>query len=115
MNLTGKSKQDFEAWFPVGTATDCVNTLLQKEVAITLHVFYQMPLSMQFGVVQEWADSVGIRVDITVFYDQMLNYTRGYELKVNDTCYYYDGDVFETRKSAQIAAISKLNEIYNEQ
>ena len=110
MNLTGKCKQDFEAWF----SREFYAPTIPNMTAMSVWEFYKFPLSMKFGVIQEWADSVGVRIDITVFYDQMLNYTRGYELKMNNTCYYSDGDVFEARESAQLAAIEKLNEIYNE-
>ena len=115
MTLTGKAKEEFEKWF--------ANELERTEQKLTelgrVHVvdeFYtRITESMQWGVYQDWADSLGHRLDVTVFYDQMLGYVRGYEVKVNDKDIYRGGDVFETREEARDAAVEKLNELINDQ
>jgi hypothetical protein len=109
--MKGKAKEQFEEWYnenyefvemPSIDDSFCINT------------FYELPEAMQWGVYQDFADSIGVRITIAVFYDQMLKYTRGYELRVNDELVFDSGDVFETRQEARNAAIEKLNELINQ-
>lgn len=104
MKLTGKAKELFEKWF---------NTHHVYE-HLCLATFQELPASMQYGVYQDWADSLGIRLDVTVCYDNMLHYIRGFEVKVNEEELFQSNDVFETRQEARNAAIDKLNELINQ-
>jgi hypothetical protein len=101
--LTGKAKEDFEKW-------------LHKENQIKFDNFYtvynieffkELPFSMQYGVIVDWFDSVGIEIHIkpiAVGYEFILKYE-----KKN-----VDWWVFEkTRNEARIKAIEKACEIYN--
>ena len=104
MNLTGKCKKDFEEWFNKGVAdkTSYGTYLLGR--------FYGLHLSMQFGVIQEFADSVGYDMitEASILQDKywFTIYKQGND-NINDS-------YFDTRKEAQQAAIAKFNEIYNE-
>jgi len=106
MKLTGKAKAKFEEWYN----SDGVPMTYPH-----FDDFCMLPEAAQWGVIQDWADSIGVRIDIVVFYDRMLGYVRGYEVKVNDDNIFNNGDVFETRQEARNAAIEKLNELINEQ
>ena len=113
MILTGKCKQDFEEWFNKGV-TDKLSygTYL-------LGRFYGVPLSMQFGVIQEFADSVKICVTVQPIDD--WNWW-GFDVILEDSMspffVAFDsviiGKEYASRQEAQEAAIAKFNEIYNE-
>ena len=103
MNLTGKCKQDFEAWFNKGVTDNSYGTYL-------LGRFYGLPISMQFGVIQDFADSVGI--DVYVF--RIDHSTCCFTIyQFNNDHDPFSGN-FQTRQESQQAAIAKFNEIYNE-
>lgn len=105
MKLSGNCKKQFEKWY----YEKMIYSKWWSE-----DTFYSLPESMQWGVYQDFADSIGVRIDIVVFYDRMLGYVRGYEVKVNDMDIFKNGDCFETRQEARNAAIEKLNEIINQ-
>jgi hypothetical protein len=102
MNLTGKCKQDFEAWY-IGSDSPNYYTHLVN--------FYGLHTSMQFGVIQEWADSVGIDVSV---YRAVYSIGFHYMITAKIRCNKSDASL-PIRESAQLAAIEKLNEIYNGQ
>jgi hypothetical protein len=105
MNLTGKCKQDFEAWF----SKEFYASASPNKVAMSVNEFYNLPLSMQFGVIQEWADSVGIDV---IVYRAVYSIGFHYMITAKIRCNKSDASL-PIRESAQLAAIEKLNEIYN--
>ncbi len=75
MKLTGIAKEQFEKWF---------NThKVYKHLCLA--TFKELPEAMQFGVIQDWADSEDL-----------------------ESC-----AGFPTRQEARNAAIEKLNEIIN--
>jgi hypothetical protein len=94
MKLTGQTKIDFENWY------------LSSEVPVLYpHIvnFYGLPDALQWGVVQDFADSVGYYFDI--------------EKRFNEDGYVCFGNHnFEketnTRQEARNAAIEKFNDIY---
>lgn len=101
MKLTGKSKREFEKWY----------NELDISIEIPIAVF-QMGIteSMQFGVYQDFFDSVDLSVcaegDAThgfcaTVYSALINKLVWCE---------YD---FKTRQLARAASVDKANEIYN--
>lgn len=108
--LTGKCKQDFEAWLD-GQTFPLVKGELTAYDWNDVFDLEHMPVSMQFGVIQEWADSVGINVNVykAVYYKYGFHYAVGRRVKGSRSY-----APLPNRESAQLAAIEKLNEIYNE-
>lgn len=103
MKLTGKAKEKFAIWF-----TKWYNP---TEKGYSLETFYVLPESMQWGVIQDWADSMGyilgLVVDISSF-----NW-RGVAYSLDKSPNYTTWK--KTRQEARNAAIEKLNEIINKQ
>jgi len=64
--LEGKAILMFEEWFKV---THPRFDLLSDWESIG---FYSLPPSMQFGVIQDWADSVGVEIGCYRGVDQWL-------------------------------------------
>jgi len=93
MRLTGKAKEQFEEWF---------NTHHVYEHS-GLAKFEYLPESMQWGVYQDWADSIDIWIEV-------------YPIGNNLFCWSISnyGNTKTTRQEARNAAIDKLNEIVNE-
>lgn len=100
MKLTGKAKEKFENY------TDSIEEFgyhFDK-----YEHFLELPQAMQWGVYQDWADSLG--------YDMIT------EANTEQTLYWFTiygqefiSDVmFETRQEARNAAIEKLNYLINE-
>lgn len=118
MKLTGKCKQDFEVW---------INDQTFPQVKGEETEVDQLPVSMQFGIIQEFADSVGYRIeaasDTLLDIDSPLFVCKITTVKLEDVSYYpfkrykykdiYSCGGFNPRKEAQQAAIEKFNEIYN--
>lgn len=117
MKLTGKAKARFESWY----LSDSVPNTYPHIVNL-----YGLPDSLQWGVVQDWADSIGYRADVlseTVLEIGTLHgftisklqkksvphypYTRTFYDKL-DSVFGYVG-----YEEARNAAIEKLNEIIN--
>lgn len=107
MGLTGKCKQDFEAWF----SREFYAPKIPNMTAMSVWEFYKFPLSMQFGVIQEWADSVGYGLGVINSFGNHGVLFSGF---VRIPAKKISGEFLGTRQEAQLAAISKLNEIYNE-
>lgn len=117
--MIGSAKSDFAKWYgkriPIVTSTPKGGS--ERCVPITTDVFYQLPLSMQFSVVQDWADSVGYEVVIipysylmTISFDTDETYSASIHRHYS---WQWDGADYNSRKEAQLAAIKKLVEIYN--
>ncbi len=107
MKLTGKALKDFIDW-----QIDCdwFEPSCFHRDATNLEIFEQLNDSMQYGVLVDWFDSVGLRINIIEF--GMLQFQVQF--------YQFDGDKsmliipLETRHEARTQAIIKANEIYNE-
>jgi len=98
--LTGKNKEQFEKFYA---------DEFQQGNFYKLGWFYGLPLSMQFGVVVDYADSIGY--DVNAFKslnDDMNGYV--YVSSVNDNCV---DDTHKTRDKARLAAIKAFDEIVN--
>lgn len=114
--LSGSAKEQFEEYVRV-TYPDHYMTS-----------FYNLPPSMQWGVYQDWADSLGIRLDVCSEYTLQIDYNgflyKIHSHKIIDTMYYpyrkgeykdlYSCAGFKTRQEARTAAIEKLNELINQ-
>lgn len=96
MKLTGKCKEEFEKWYVDVYGYD-LNTL-----------FYNLKPSMQWGVYQDYFDSVEVDVDIVTHRPNVEFY---FVLFIDNEDF---GD-FNTRQEARDKAIEKANEIRNEQ
>ena len=105
--LTGKAKEMFEGWY---LKLPNAMGLNYGAFDITMNRFYCLPESMQFGVYQDWADSMGVNMCVS---------ERAINPKGAARSYYYDvrgGAMsfnYPTRQEARAAALQKLNEIIN--
>lgn len=101
MILTGKAKDLFKQYYEKLTP--------HTPNHITYSTFMGLHSSLQWGIYQDWADSIG--------YDMIT------EANTEQTSYWftiygqeYISDVmFKTRQEARDAAIEKLNDLINEQ
>lgn len=101
MQLNGQAKQAFEEWLITRSNIDC---LIRNE-------FYIFPESMQWGVYQDWFDSVGIYTETPNKWDKS-----GYLAYVGEECINDSNDgfiPFKIRTEARTVAIEKANEIFN--
>jgi hypothetical protein len=107
MKLSGNCKKQFEKWFGCKTSED-----FDGYNAWILDEFYNLPESMQFGVIQDFADSLG--------YDFLINWNPSIRryfsvIRNKDTgdkmCHCVQS---LTRQESRKAAIKKLNNLINE-
>ena len=112
MKLTGQAKSDFEKWYMALRQSEmdrdeAENTFENANLFfVHISIFYNTPLSSQFGVYVDWADSVGIDI-----YIECGKYG-GYEALLFFKKYHRTPTV-GNRQEAREAAIKKLDELYN--
>lgn len=107
MKLTGKCKSEFEKWLHNHFIDNPIPTYSQS------WNFYGLPEAMQWGIIQDWADSLGFMIKAEHQYTHSENFM--YEvLAVVFGISEYRSGIFKTRQEARTAAIEKLNEIINE-
>ena len=122
MTLTGKCKSDFEKWFEQSEHRKFVQ--ITGFMSDTFLVFYKLPFSMQYGVYEDFFDSVGYTIVINSdWYFTVLQLAKGEGDGKQTFEYYvyypdknpaeYDSE-FKTRQEARTKAIEKANEIYNQ-
>ena len=102
MKVTGKCKEDFEKW------------RISKKDSYLKHCFFEdLDDSMQYGVLIDFFDSVGIRILIDMDFGNFVfnKFVLYIEYKKNCFCNY--GMNFKTRQEARTAAVKMANEIYN--
>jgi hypothetical protein len=100
--LKGKANEDFEKWLKLQDYGELFELGFEDG-------FFGYPFSMQYGVLCDWFDSVGIVIEIKIQTLGMFN------------AIFYDvfGDficaslLVKTRPQARQKAIEKANEIYN--
>ena len=102
MKLTGEAKEQFEKWYNLEYNYNNRGWRLEE--------FYNLPEPMQWGVYQDWADSLG--------YDVVVEPSENYNVFWY-TLYDPDKNMnnksgYTNRQEARNAAIEKLNEIINE-
>jgi len=98
MRLTGKAKEQFENFH--------YEKLIYSEFW-SLNKFYGLPESMQWGVYQDWADSLGYEINVLRIHENDYDWSVWVdeEAKIQKA---------KTRQEARKSAIEKLNEIVNE-
>lgn len=113
--MEGQCKKDFEKWMKetykdvtVGHPHDMVGCQSLSDA------FKYIPPSMQWGVIVDFFDSVGIYINI--------EWWQSTDLYPSKECNYFIvaidheevADYLDTRQEARAAAIEKATEIYNE-
>ena len=101
MNLTGKCKEAFEKW-----STNNGDLYSFHIMGVYKGAFYELPKSMQYGVLVDFFDSTGMDIEIAV-----TPTFKEYYCMINDDA--DEPDMFKTRQEARTKAILKANEIYN--
>tara|TARA_R110000772_G_scaffold201952_1_gene312294 strand:+ start:73 stop:426 length:354 start_codon:yes stop_codon:yes gene_type:complete len=111
MKLTGKCKEDFEKWIKKQKLS-VIHDVGERQMNVVPlgDMFVQLHESMQYGVYEDFFDSVNlfievIVVDVNDFSFQIFKKESAKVLSV--------GSVFNIRSEARTAAIEKANEIYN--
>ena len=105
--MKGKCKKDFEKWFKLNVEYDFHGD--QSSYNITSD-FLDLPHSMQWGVIVDFFDSVGMCVTISRWHcDDISKYY--WSADIDD---FEVSDYLDTRHEARAAAIEKATEIYNE-
>lgn len=113
MELTGKCKEDFEKWYLIQEQYEDYylayvpdKGMLDEYKCIP---FSDFPLSMKWGVYQDFFDSVGLRI-----YFEEVGFIQ-YKVVIME--FYGDRkellNFFHNRHIARTAAIEKANSIYN--
>jgi len=132
MKLTGKSLEQFEKWFnESGMSTINIKNLNHSLDNYNIEIglltisdyFNNLPDSMQYGVLVDFFDSVGIIISIEPNWhcgkletktQEEVNETLDFDVMVfgseSDNCEY---ETTKTRPQARIKAIVKAKEIYN--
>ena len=100
MELTGKCKEEFEKYRYL-YYRETENEASHSGTTIWDYVGE----SMQYGVLEDYFDSVGIRISINQY-----NSTYWYDIQSP----FFDCDELKTRPEARTAAIEKANELRNE-
>lgn len=103
--LEGKAKEMFDSWYLWTYLNPMMETCGHLTQQIELQKFHCKRLSEQWGVIQDWADSVGIKMDVGSDY--------GYSLFNEDWAKVNPEGCFKTRQQAREAAITKLSELVN--
>ena len=118
MKLTGKAKELFEKWLinHHWSISDGDEVQWDELNLDTPYIFYQTPDSMQWGVYQDLADSLGINVEVfseadypDVYFDYRITEKKAASFWGRATIAEY-----KTRQEARNAAIEKLNQLINE-
>ena len=97
--LTGKARIDFIAWY--------IKTYFVDEPIR----FKSLPQSAQFGLIQEWGDSVEIFISINYSRNLTMQGSDWFHVRVDDK-YVMNG--LSSRQQPQMKAVEKLSEIYNQ-
>jgi len=117
MKLTGQCKVDFETWLLVWIKKNIAWETETPDQHDIDH-FYKFPLAMQFGVIQEFADSVGYVFEIQVHTEPTM---QGGIFKAFKAVILHNGRFMNTlfktaiRTRAMESAIEKFNQIYNKE
>lgn len=101
--ISGLAKKQFKRWYE--------NQPPHTPTHVPFDRLMAMSPSIQWGIYQDWADSIGYPIETYIWYcsDDGNNYY-GAEVRYQDV-----SDYNKTRQEARNAAIEKLNEIINKQ
>ena len=124
--LEGKAKEMFEEWLKVHPflgSEKYEREYLEVNIDGSLFNFNNIPDSMQWGVIQDWADSVGIYITLIPNWNKGI---RTYRVGIHhefggiidslflrpekDSPFFIE---YDTRQEAREAAITKLSELVN--
>lgn len=123
--LKGKAKEDFEKWVGradkggIGDFSNCVEMCENYPTDNWNISFTDYPKSMQYGVLVDWFDSVGINISIEPYWcvckitaeiDQEVTFDM---MVFSDSQCDYDYSNHATRPQARQKAIEQAIEIYN--
>lgn len=108
--LEGKAKEEFEKWFKSNDLYNSFSLEYNETDLLMDLVFYKQPLSMQWGVYQDFFNSVG--VDIGCYKGETPHSIKKYVYLIEFKEDIYEG-VQNTKQEAREAAIKKSVEIYN--
>ena len=105
-----KFDKDFEAWFREKKFNNEIYDNLDAYSDIDWNDY---PLSMQFGVYQDFGDSVGYTIS-TPLYARDLSGVKSFHANVVHKGTVRFEPMDQTRQEARQAAIDKFKELYNE-
>lgn len=111
MILNGKCKEDFEKWYIEKYHSNTKNKVTLK---LYLIVFWDLCDSKKYGILVDFFDSVGIRIDLLSVGEptmQGFNFF-GHRFLING--FKANLTFIKTRQEARTKAIEKANECYNE-
>lgn len=111
--FTEKAKEKFEKWYP---------EYIQKIEGISVskdtynRTFWILPLSMQIGVVEDFAESEGYYIDFDVldYRDDCGGICFDFNIIYGNKQQYCSNKSYATNKEVRNEAIKKLNELINE-
>lgn len=106
MKITGLAKGLFEKWYLLLIRQERKDYDKFSDDQV-LRKFYRLLLSQQWGVYQDWADSLGYELYISK--ESPVEYFWAVSDLIRS---FYEGNC-KTRKEARNAAIEKLNELVN--
>lgn len=111
MILTDKCKEDFDKWlYGEKVATLANKDFISKKVYTTTH-FYNLPLSMQWGVYQTYFwETKRWWISIYPYTDKFGGKIVGFW----DEGYFNSNFITNVPEQAQTKIVDKANEIYNE-
>lgn len=121
--MKGKAKIEFEKWL---IENESIQDLKNKDELmhhwLSFKGFENLPESMQWGVIQDWFDSVDYVIAINRgfgFYSasvglRELRFDKVQEINTEYHAPKYFGNKFKSRPEARVLAIAKAVEIYNE-
>jgi len=97
MELTGQCNKDFREWW--------YENITDEYSSEYLSAFNEEPKAMQFGVIQDFADSKGVCIEIC-----MTPTLGNFYFMIDDSS---EADMFNTRPEARAEAIKQFNKQYN--
>jgi len=107
--FTGLAKEKFEEWY---ISMYHENRIIKKIEVLSLSKFYKLPIEFQWGIIEDFADSLGYEISVGRYFDL--------DLGTHDNRWDFDVDghdsneLLKTRQEARTEAIKKLNELINE-
>lgn len=102
--FTDKAKEKFEKWYCTILHTD----ILEKHHYDILEWFYEHNLSMQCGVIEDFAESEGFYISIESIGTEKYDFCICWEEEFCDSNY------FNTRNEARLECIKQLNKLIND-
>ena len=109
MRLTGKAKEQFEEWWKTQPKSFVNMGFCYLSYGSKLVRLDSISESMQWGVYQDWADSLGYYIT-----NSFIGGNKPFAPDITKDDNLLWEDYFNTRQEARNAAIEKLNELINE-